>query len=457
VTRAFRTVIGFLLLASPSLNADDCPMLGGRPDRNMVSPEKGLPVTFEADKQQKNIKWTANLGYVTYGSPIISGGRVFIGTNNDQPRDPAIKGDKGVLMCFSEADGKFLWQVVHDKLPNPEWFDFTSIGVCSSPCVVGEQLFYVSNRAELVCRGVQDGKLVWSLDMIKDLGITPFQGVASSPLVIGDLVFVVTGQGRHYKKGVVVNPAAPSFIAVNKTTGKLVWQDSSPGANLFQGGWGSPSSATVEGRAQVAFGGGDGWLYSFDPPTGKLLWKFNCKAHEKLDAEGKPETPNQLLAAPVFIGHRVIIATGIDPDTNGPGCLRAIDARKNGDVTASAELWRLANEDFATSIATVAVQDGLIYTTEIAGFVNCIELETGKRLWRHDALSTTWGSPLLADGKLYVRTGDGEVLVFQAGREKKLLAKNGGLPSVDNGGVVAANGVLYLAGSKKLYAVAESK
>src|SRR5262249_970266 len=109
------------------------------------------------------------------------------------------------------------------------------------------------------------------------------------------------------------------------------------------------------------------------------------------------------------------------------------------------------------SIATVAVQDGLIYTTEISGFVNCIELETGKRVWKHDVLSTSWGSPLVADGKLYVRNGDAEVLVFQAGREKKLLAKNPGLPSVENGSVVAANGVLYIAGNRKLYAIAERK
>src|SRR5262249_16652761 len=143
------------------LLADDCPMLGGRPDRNNVSPEKGLPVTFEAEKQQKNIKWMTDLGSQTWSSPVIAGGRIFIGTNNDKPRDPPITADQGVLMCFSEADGKFLWQVVHDKLPNPDWYDFPNIGVCSTPCVVGEQLFYVSNRAELICRSVQDGKQVW--------------------------------------------------------------------------------------------------------------------------------------------------------------------------------------------------------------------------------------------------------------------------------------------------------
>jgi outer membrane protein assembly factor BamB len=451
-------VIALLLLAAAlPASADDWPMLGGRPDRNLVSSEKKLPVEFEAEKRQKNLKWSVDLGDMVYSTPVVSGGRIFVGTNNGKPRDPAIKGDQGILMCFSESDGKFLWQAAHDKLPNPDWFDFPSIGVCSTPCVVGEHLFYVSNRAELVCRTVRDGKVVWLLDMIKELNITPHQGSASSPLVIGDLIFVVTGQGRHLKKDVVVDPKAPSFIAVDRKTGKVVWQDNSPGSNIITGQWGSPSHAVVDGRAQVVFPGGDGWVYSFDPPSGKLLWKFNCKAHEKIDAEGKPETPNQLLAAPVFAGHRIVIATGIDTDTNGPGCIRAIDARKSGDATKTAELWRLDNDNFGASISTVAVQDGLVYAVEFAGFLSCIELETGKSLWKHDALSTIWGSPLVADGKVYVRTGDEEVLVFQAGREKRLLAKNAGLPSVGNGSIVAANGVLYLAGSKKLYAVAESK
>ena len=450
-------LIGLLLLAPLPLCADDWPMMGGRPDRNLVSAEKGLPVLFEAEKQQKNIKWIADLGKTTYGTPVISQGRVLVGTNNENPRDPAKIGDKGVLMCFSAADGKFLWQVVHDKLSTGEAEDAPYIGVCSTPAVVGDRAYYVNNRAELICCSMSDGKAVWTLDFRKDLGVSPHQGSASSPLVVGDLVFVVTGHGSDFRKHKVMNPKAPSFVAVDRATGKVVWQDSSPGTAIFAGQWGSPASAVVEGRAQVAFPGGDGWLYAFEPATGKPLWKFNCKAHEKLDAEGKPETPNQLVATPVYAGHRVIIANGIDTDTNGPGCLRAIDARKSGDVTATAELWKLAGDEFACSISTVAVHEGLVYAVQYPGMFDCIDLETGKRIWQHDMLSTAWGSPLVAEGKAYVRNGDGEVLVFQTGREKKLLAKNAGLPGVENGSVVAANGVLFLAGSKKLYAIAESK
>lgn len=452
--RASCLSIGLLLLA-PLARADDWPMLGGRPDRNLVSGEKGLPTEFDEAKK-KNVLWSAALGKTTYGTPVVSNGRIFIGTNNDQPRDPAVKGDKGVLMCF-DTSGKFLWQAVHDKLETGDAEDAPFIGVCSTPCVVGDKVYYVSNRAELVCRAVQDGKAVWSLDFRKALGVSPHQGSASSPLVVGDLVFVVTGHGSDFKKHKVLNPKAPSFVAVHRETGKVVWQDSSPGDRILAGQWGSPAHALVDGRAQVVFPGGDGWLYSFEPPTGKLLWKFNCKVHEKLDAEGAPETPNQLVATPVVVGHRVIIANGVDTDTTGPGCIRAIDARKSGDVTATAELWKIVGDDFGTSISTVAVHEGLVYAVQFTGLVDCIELETGKRIWQHDMLSVAYGSPLVADGKVYMRNGDGEVIVLQAGREKKLLAKNAGLPSVENGSTVAANGVLYFAGSKKLYAVAESK
>ena len=123
--------------------------------------------------------------------------------------------------------------------------------------------------------------------------------------------------------------------------------------------------------------------------------------------------------------------------------LAASNARKSGDVTATAELWKLTGDDFGTSISTVAVHEGLVYAIQQIGFIDCIELETGKRVWQHDMLAVSWGSPLVADSKLYSRNGDGDVIVMKTGREKVIIAKNAeALPSVDNGSVVAANQVL---------------
>ena len=164
-------------------------MLGGRPDRNLVSSEKGLPTEFDEAKK-KNVLWSVALGTTTYGTPVVANGRIFIGTNNGN--DP--KDDKGVLRCF-DTSGKPLWKAVHAKLETGEAEDFGGIGICSTPCVVGDAVYYVSNRAELVCCSVKDGKAVWTLDMRKELGVSPHQGSAASPLAVDDLVFTVTGHG----------------------------------------------------------------------------------------------------------------------------------------------------------------------------------------------------------------------------------------------------------------------
>src|SRR5689334_8124292 len=98
--------------------AHDWPQWGGGPSRNMVSTDSSpLPTTAkvaepgEGDKLDaaatKNVKWAVRLGSQAYGNPTVAGGRVFVGTNNESPRDPKHQGDRGVLMCFDEASGKF--------------------------------------------------------------------------------------------------------------------------------------------------------------------------------------------------------------------------------------------------------------------------------------------------------------------------------------------------------------
>jgi outer membrane protein assembly factor BamB len=446
VKRAALALAGACLLPSAAVRADDWPMLGGRPDRNMVSTETHVPADWSA---AKNIKWSADLGQVTFGTPVVSDGRVFIGTNND---DPASNDKRGVLKCFSAKDGSLLWRAVHTKLDDPGEDD-GGIGICSTPCVAGDRVYYVSNRAELVCRTVADGKEAWVLDMRATFGITPNQASASSPLVVGDLVYVVTGNGANNKTGVVKNPSAPSFLAVDRTTGKVAWQDNSPGPKIITGQWGSPAYGVVDGQPQVLFPGGDGWLYSFEPKTGKLIWKFNCKAHEKLSDKGMPETQFNLISAPVIFENRVYVAIGEPEASSAAGALRCIDAKQRGDVTKTAEIWRLGDKDFNDSLSTVAVHHGLVFAADAAGFLNCIDAATGKRLWSHDHLANIWGSPLVVDGRVYVQTGEGVVNIFEESREKKLLSKNDSLPDMAHGTPVVANGVLYITGQKKLYAI----
>src|SRR5262249_39804337 len=148
--------------------------------------------------KEKHLKWTAQLGTTAFGGPVIARGRIFVGTNNERPRDPKVKGDKGVMMCFRVTDGAFLWQILHDKLPDTGANDFPQMGVASTPCVDGERVYYVSNRAELVCADVAGdektgkGKVVWTFDMIKQVDVYPCYLANSSPLVVDDLVYALT-------------------------------------------------------------------------------------------------------------------------------------------------------------------------------------------------------------------------------------------------------------------------
>src|ERR671912_225382 len=117
-----KILLSIVTIAAVSLTAKavsdpgkEWPMWGGTPDRNMVSSMKGVPTGWDL-KTKKNIKWIAELGSQAYGNPVVSGGYVLVGTNNEAMKDPNIKGDKGILMAFRESDGQFMWQAVHDKL-----------------------------------------------------------------------------------------------------------------------------------------------------------------------------------------------------------------------------------------------------------------------------------------------------------------------------------------------------
>src|SRR5262249_2247690 len=134
---------------------------GGTVARNLVNTfDKNVPSNWDI-KMKKNVRWSADLGSKAYGGPIVHGGKIFIGTNNHKPRHPPPPRDKGILMCFREADGTFLWQAIHDKLPAGRVNDWPDEGICSSPVVEGNRLYYVSNRCEVICADVEgflDGK-----------------------------------------------------------------------------------------------------------------------------------------------------------------------------------------------------------------------------------------------------------------------------------------------------------
>jgi outer membrane protein assembly factor BamB len=463
----------------------------GRFSRNMVNTiDKNLPADWSVQEgATKNVKWAVKIGRERTGylPPAISGGKLFIATNNTAPSDPKVKGNKAIMKCLREADGQFLWQIVHDP-PPPQLGTgpggrADEDGLLSTPFVEENRLYYVAPAGEVVCADT-DGKIIWRYDMMKELKVVPCYCSMCCPLVVGDRVFVVTGNGVDPNTGKVVSPGAPSFAAFEKKTGKLSWSCNLPGANILDGQWTSPAFTMAGGKAQVIFPGGDGLLYSLNPDTGDLIWKFDCNPKSAKVKKTGRDAPNYLLAAPVVYEDKVYIGVGHNPE-GGPGAhvghFWCIDATKTGDVSPvegnldpraeankkSALVWhygglvlpepkRARREVFGFTLSTSSIHDGLVYISEFDGILHCLDAKTGQKQWEFDLLTSVWSSPYYVAGTVYLGADNGELAVFPAGKAppRKEDVKKFEVGSSVKAPVVVVNGTLYVTTGTHLYAIA---
>jgi hypothetical protein len=476
----------------------------------------------------KNIKWVAKVGSQTYGNPVVHNGKVFVGTNNGGgwiPRYPSSL-DMGCMICFDIKDGKFLWQHSTHKHPAGRVYDWPLQGVCSAAYAEGDRMWFVTNMGEVRCvdtEGFYDGEndgpvqneeqlikeelatrasravsapapgakppepkpaapttyniqheadVVWVYDMMKEMGISQHNMANCSLTAAGDVMFVCTSNGVDVEHNYIPAPEAPSFFAIDKNTGKVLWTDNSPGLNIHHGQWSAPTYAEINDQPQVLFGGGDGYVYSFDPAgdgagKSKLLWKFDCNPKKaKLELMGKG-TRNDIISTPVVYEGLVYVATGQDPEHGeGVGTMWCIDPNKRGDVSPtlafnaanpdkpiphkrvqaveekegdferpnknSAVVWEYSEVDtdgdgesafeetMHRTVSTPAIRDGILYIPDFSGLVHCLAAKgdpekpgQAKVHWVYDMLSACWGSPMIVEGKVYIGDEDGEVSVFK--------------------------------------------
>ena len=450
----------------------------------MATDETGCPREWDI-KSGKNIKWVAELGSQSYGNVVVSNGKLFVGTNNELERNPKHKGDRGVIMCFEEATGKFLWQSAHAKLPTGRVNDWPEQGICSTPYIENDRLYYISNRCTVICadtEGFRDGEndgpykrekdtseigldIIWELDMMDELAVFPHNLATCSPLVGGDLLYVNTSNGVDEAHVNIPSPRAPSFLAIDKKTGDVAWEDNSPRRNILHGQWSNPAYAVLNGKAQVLFAGGDGWLYSFEAKSGELVWKFDCNPKDSVWELGGRGTRNNVIATPVVHENRVYISVGQDPEHGeGPGHLWCIDGTKTGDISGAKAgekgcIWHFEKdskgEPYGRTMCTVAITpDGLLFATDLSGFIYCLDAKTGKFNWKDDLLAAVWGSPYYVDGMIIQCDEDGDVVIYEASKtRKKIFETNTGGTTYST--PVFVNGTLYIMTKSKLYAIAK--
>lgn len=487
-------VVTVIFSASAVWGADQ-PLWGQRHTRNMVSGEIHLPQDFDPSTG-RNVKWSVPLGTASYSTPVIANGRIVIGTNNEHPRDPQHRGDRGVLMCLDETDGHLHWQLVVPKLTDRA-DDWSRVGIVSTATIEGERVYTLTNRGEIACLDLhglsngndgsfqaearhitpageppeeltdKDADLLWLFDMRNELGVHQHDAGHCSVLQRGRFLYACTSNGVDASHQYVPSPHAPSLVVLDKTTGRLVATDNEKiGPQIIHCTWSSPSAGEVAGRPLVFFAGGDAVCYAFDawpedslPTTQGFLhrvWRFDCdrtapKENVHRFQDNRREGPSHISGMPVFVDGRIYVTVGGDIwHGKREAWLKCIDATKSGEVAAEGEIWSYPVERHC--VATPAVHNGLVYVTDCGGNVHCVDAKTGKPRWTHRAGGEIWSSPLVADGKVYVATRRNELWVFAAGPEKNVLHKTKFDDQI-NATPVAANGVLYVTTMSRLYAL----
>ena len=520
-------LIAAIGLLSHGTRADDSPQWRHRPDGNSVSNETGLPDRFDqitgkpAGASLQNVKWVAPMGSGTFGSPVIAGGKVFVGGFVSQQ-------NTATLWCFQESDGKLLWQMrspLFWKLVNRTW------GICSTPAVDGDRVYVLGQHGEVFCLDANglngrpaspddldlittgrecpdrnqiapdgrriiemtpgtpgviqptDARIIWRYDMLREVNCWPYNAQSNSILIRGDRLYIATGStlsafgkdGSRYatdlwkKKYGKSSYPSPSLIVLDKNTGKLLATDKEGIFDeTFHGAHSSPVMGAVNGKQLLFYGGGNGSCYAFDPDFApgdasapgvlKRVWKFDCLNPATFDPAytGVKLTRAEVVATPVFYNNRVYVSIGNDLAKSGPkagnGRLLCLNATQTGDVTATAKIWSF--DDIRNTATTVAIADGLLFTADAAGNVYCLDADTGKLYWQHET-TPVWSSITIADGKVYVAARD-SLLVFAAARDKKLFGESKVQQSMVSSPAVA-NGAVYIATGKFLYALQEGK
>ena len=362
--------------------------------------------------------------------------------------------------------------------------------------------------------GVEDKReadVIWVYDMMgPDMGVSQHNMCSCSVTSYGDLLFVNTSNGLDESHINLPAPQAPSFICMDKNTGKIIWRADDPGTNILHGQWSSPTVAVLGGEPQALFAGGDGYLYSYRADRGSdgrgdLLWKFDCNPKTSKWVLGGEGTRNNIIATPVVYEDRVYVAVGQDPEHGeGEGHLWCIDPTRRGDVSPtlamkiegdrrtpiehrrvqavepeqdevevdnpnSAAVWHYTiadnngdgeidfEEELHRSIGTVAIKDDVLYLADFSGLLHCLSAagDDGKPVvhFTYDMLAQSWGSPLIADGKVYIGDEDGDVAVFEFGPDNVEPIEEVNMGSSVYSTPVAANGRLFISTKDKLFCI----
>lgn len=424
VMRATGFFLGAALLPAV-LFAENWPEWRG-PRRDGTSAERNLPLKWSATE---NVKWKAPLPGPGNSTPIVWGDQVFVAQ--------AIENEgKRLLVCYDRKNGKVLWEkgtLFAEKEQSHE----TNPQCSASPATDGERVIAWFGSAGVFCYDL-DGKELWNRNLGKQVHEW---GYAASPVIHGNLVFLNFGPGEN------------SFlVALKKKTGEEVWRaniqekhykerkDGFSGQDKgITGSWSTPILVKAEGREDLVITVGDKMI-GYEPRTGKQIWE--CRGM------------NPLIYTSPVLGEGIIVGNG-----GFHGADMAVKPGGNEDATATHKLWEGGRTD--NRLGSCVIKDGYFYLPTMPGLAECIELKTGKQVWKERIRGTgpksdIWSSPVLAGDNIYVLNQSGDTIVFKASPKFEIVQVNSIGNEMCNASIVPSNGDLFIRTHKNLWCISNT-
>ncbi len=426
-----RLLLLTVLLSTQAAFASNWPNWRG-PNGDGTAPEaKNLPETWGSDK---NIKWKVKMPAWSGSTPAVWGDRIFLNTPSEEEAKPveaaaptATAGPKArkqpgasrglgmngpggqdiLLLCLSRDTGKELWRRQYDRGNEIKMKQNMS---SPTPVTDGKHVWVVSGNGVVTCFDF-DGKEKWKFEMPKNFGALGIQfGYGSSPLLLdGRLIFQVL-QGTVRRE---LPKHEPSFVfALNAADGKKLWNVERPTDAEFESpdAYSTPTFVEVDGKKQIVVAGG-GYVTGHDPATGKELWRGGG-----LNPAGSKNY--RVIASPLVRDGLIFTPTRVTP-------FLVYKAGGTGDITNTHLAWKWT-EKGAPDVPTPVSDGARLYFADDQGAITCINAKTGEKIYgpEQTGIGRTSGSPVLADGKIYLTSESTETAVVASGPTFKLIGKN---------------------------------
>jgi outer membrane protein assembly factor BamB len=409
-----------------------------------VAEGQNLPPQWDGEKGT-NIKWKTRIPGLAHSSPVVWGDTIFVTTAISSRGNATFKkglfGDGDAsddrsshqwkVYSLDKKTGKIAWERVAYEGAPLEKRHIKSTYASSTPATDGRYVVAFFGSQGLYCYDVKGG-LVWKKEMGHlDTGAYDLPeyewGTASSPIIYKDLAIVQCDQ----QKG--------SFLmAVDIKTGKTVWKterDELPS-------WCTPTIYPGKQRVELVTNSPN-FIRGYDPETGKELWR--------LGGSSKITAPT-----PIFTDDLIVVASGRRPEAP----LFVIRAGANGDITlgegqTSSKNIVWAKQRAGSYMPTPLIYQGYLYVLVNQGILTCYHLTTGEVKYTeripHQGSGFS-GSPVAADGKIYLPSEDGDMFVVKAGPQFELLGTNHiGQPLMATPAI--SDGMMLVRGEQDLFAI----